>query len=104
MSLTTGGPPNIYGPWGLDGNLDSLLYPINHGILHFVGFDVLRPFVAYAPDRVTREEREEALIAFRSHLLTIESAAPIPYPPLEAYDEGFQMKREHRSSERSTYS
>ncbi|HEV2678568.1 MAG TPA: NAD(P)H-dependent oxidoreductase, partial [Aliidongia sp.] len=49
LSLTTGGRESMYGPDGLNGDLTALLYPIHHGILRFVGFDVLPPFVAWEP-------------------------------------------------------
>lgn len=38
---TTGGTPAIYGKTGLIGDLEQLLFPIHHGILYFLGFDVL---------------------------------------------------------------
>ena len=44
LSLTTVGAATNFSPAGLSGHLDSLLFQINHGILHFVGFDVLPPF------------------------------------------------------------
>ena len=98
LSLTTGGPSNFYGRWGLDGDLDSLLYPISHGILHFVGFDVLPPFVAYAPDQASPEDRREVLANFHARLLCLQSSATIPYPALDSYDERFQLKPEYRAS------
>ena len=41
LSVTTGGPESIYRSDGLNGDIREILFPINHGILHFVGFDVL---------------------------------------------------------------
>jgi NAD(P)H dehydrogenase (quinone) len=66
LSLTTGGPRSIYSPTGLSGDSDTLLYPINHGIFRFVGFDVLPPFVAWGPARVGEERRRAYLDAYRA--------------------------------------
>ena len=46
LSLTTGGKRTGFSLLGIHGNLDMLLYPINHAMLYFVGFDVLPPFAA----------------------------------------------------------
>jgi putative NADPH-quinone reductase len=61
LSLTTGSHPTIYSPRCLNGDIDAILFPIQHGMLYFVGFDVLPPFVAYSVARRTQEQREKAL-------------------------------------------
>jgi NAD(P)H dehydrogenase (quinone) len=92
LSLTTGGPPTIYSPRGLNGDIDTLLFPIQHGMLSFVGFDVLSPFVAYAVARSSQEQRQELLRVYSDKLKNWQTAAPIPFPPLEHYDETMQLK------------
>ena len=57
LSLTTGGAEPMYSPTGLDGDINTILFPINHGILRFVGFDVLPPFIAWGVSRVEDERR-----------------------------------------------
>ncbi|WP_210214002.1 MULTISPECIES: NAD(P)H-dependent oxidoreductase [unclassified Mesorhizobium] len=37
-SVTIGGPPPIYSDRGLNGPIGAILFPINHGMLYFVGF------------------------------------------------------------------
>jgi NAD(P)H dehydrogenase (quinone) len=76
----------------LNGDINCLLYPINHGILHFVGFDVLPPFIAYACARVGKERREQYLREYEARLRTWHITAPIPYHPLDDYDETNQLK------------
>lgn len=49
LALTTGGPESIYQPDGLNGDIHQILYPINHGILRFTGFDVLPSFIVWGP-------------------------------------------------------
>jgi NAD(P)H dehydrogenase (quinone) len=92
LSLTTGGPETIYSETGLNGHIDALLYPLNHGILRFVGFDVLPPFVAWAPTRVSDEDRRRMLDAYRARLLDWERATPIAYPRLADHDETLRRK------------
>ena len=69
-----------------------LLFPIQHGMLNFLGFDVLPPFVAYGVSRGTQEQREEYLRAYAERLKNWQTAKPIPFPTLEQYDETFQLK------------
>ena len=72
---------DLTSPRGLNGDLDSILFPINHGILHFVGFDALPPFVAWAVARSTPEQRQEYLKCFEERLRDWQSATPIAYIP-----------------------
>ena len=94
LSLTTGGPPTLYSPRGLNGDIEALLYPINHGILHFVGFDVLPPFIAYAVARSSPEQRAGYLRAFTERMRHWHDTPAIVYPPLGHYDDSFQLKNE----------
>ena len=92
VSLTTGGGPTIYSPRGLNGEMDALLFPIQHGMLYFLGFDVLPPFVAWSVARSTQEEREEYLRLYAERLRNWHLSETIAFPPLEEYDETFQRK------------
>jgi NAD(P)H dehydrogenase (quinone) len=79
LAFTTGGPPASYVPGGRNGDLDELLRHIQYGMLHFVGIDVLPPFVAYGAARVGPEQRAAYLAAYRERLLTLEATAPIEF-------------------------
>ncbi len=92
LSLTTGGGPTIYSPQGLNGEMDSLLFPIQHGMLYFLGFDVLPPFVAWSVARSSQEQREEYLRCYAERLRNWQTSNTIPFPSLEEYDETFQRK------------
>ncbi len=95
LSLTTGGPATAYGPDGLNGDIEMILYPINHGILRYVGFDVLPPFIAWGPARADDEGRARYLDAYRDRLIGLETTAPIDYPPLSAFEPGtWRLKRD----------
>ena len=95
LSLTTGGPQSIYSPTGLNGSMADILYPVNHGILRFTGFEVLPPFIAWAAAHVEDSARKQYLDAYEVRLETLETTAPIAYPPLAAYDpQTYQLKSE----------
>lgn len=93
LSLTTGGGPAIFAPDGLSGPIDQILWPIQHGMLYFVGMDVLPPFIAWGPARAGDERRREYLAEYRQRLLTLDSTPAIPFPKLADYDDQLRLKR-----------
>ena len=96
LSLTTGSPPTAYSKDGLHGEIDMLLYHVNHGTLRFTGFDVLPPFVAWGPSRVTDEVRQGYLAQYEERLRSLETTPPLAYPSVYDYDpETFGLKPEH---------
>ena len=92
LSLTTGGGPTIYSPRGLNGEMDTLLFPIQHGMFYFLGFDVLPPFVAWSVARSSQDQRGEYLRAYAERLREWQTSKTIAFPLLEEYDETFQRK------------
>lgn len=68
LTFTTGGPAVAYGETGKNGNLDTILYPIQHGMFYFVGMQVLPYFVSYSPARTTDEERKMELVRYKIFL------------------------------------
>lgn len=93
LSLTTGGPEQVYGPDGLNGDIEKILYPINHGILAFTGFRVLRPSIAWSAARVTPEQRMAYLDAHAQRMRELWTDDFIAYPPLSAFDERYVLRR-----------
>ncbi|MFJ7626829.1 NAD(P)H-dependent oxidoreductase [Streptomyces sp. NPDC097595] len=79
LSVTVGGLESHYAPRGINGPIDDLLFPIQHGILHYPGLEVLPPFVLYGTDRMTETDYPEAAKAWQERLLTLETTAPVPY-------------------------
>ncbi len=75
--LTTGGPEAAYGPSGRNGNLETILYHINHGMLYFVGMQTLPPFVGFSPARITEEERKALIEKYKLFLQNIDNHKPI---------------------------
>jgi NAD(P)H dehydrogenase (quinone) len=92
LALTTGGGETMYSQEGLNGHMEQILYPINHGILYFVGFDVLPPFVAYSVSRVSTERRQAYLEEYKYRLITLNETPKLVFPKLSDYNETFQLK------------
>jgi NAD(P)H dehydrogenase (quinone) len=60
LIVTAGGWEEHYAARGVNGQIDELLFPINHGILYYPGYDVLPPFVLYRVDRFDEAGFEDA--------------------------------------------
>jgi NAD(P)H dehydrogenase (quinone) len=95
-ALTVGGPAPMYSERGLNGPLDQILFPINHGMLYFTGFTVIEPFVVHAPARIGEAERAEHLRRYRQRVLGLETAPTIAYPRLQDYDERYVLRSSGR--------
>jgi NAD(P)H dehydrogenase (quinone) len=79
LAFTTGAPAVSYVPGGRNGDLHELLYHVQYGQLHFIGMDVLPPFVAYGASRAPEEVRAQYLADYRARLMAIEETAPIDF-------------------------
>ncbi|MCX8282075.1 NAD(P)H-dependent oxidoreductase [Phyllobacterium sp. 0TCS1.6C] len=79
LIVTTGGWEEHYSARGINGPIDDLLFPINHGILYYPGYDVLPPFVAYRVDRLDAEGFEAVASALRDRMRSLETTEPIPF-------------------------
>ncbi|MET8505218.1 NAD(P)H-dependent oxidoreductase [Streptomyces sp. NPDC004787] len=91
---TTGGRESNYTARGVNGPMDDLLFPVNHGLLWFTGFQVLPPFVAHRAVDLTEERFAEIADRYRERLAGIETAEPLPYRPERGgdYDAGLQLR------------
>jgi len=77
LCLTTGGVEEAYVKTGQHGDIHAMLRPVQHGVLEFVGFDVLAPQIHFGAARATPEQREKWLAQYALRLRTIASEAPI---------------------------
>jgi NAD(P)H dehydrogenase (quinone) len=87
-SVTIGGGEAAYSDQGAYGPLTNVLYPIHRGILGFVGFSVVEPFVAFAPGSMTVEERIGELDRYAARTCALESAPLVPQPRSDDHDRG----------------
>jgi len=79
LIVAAGGWEEHYAPRGINGPMDDLLFPINHGILYYPGYNVLPPFVTYSTDRFSEMQFESAAESLRDRMRTLETTRPIPY-------------------------
>lgn len=77
--VTTGGWASHYGARGINGPLQDILFPIQHGILHYPGFDVLPPFVVHRTSRVDETGYGILCAELAQRLDTLWSTPPIPF-------------------------
>jgi NAD(P)H dehydrogenase (quinone) len=79
LIVTAGGWQEHYAARGVNGPIDDLLFPINHGVLYYPGYDVLPPFVTYSADRINEEGFDTAAQDLRARMRALEKTSPIPY-------------------------
>jgi NAD(P)H dehydrogenase (quinone) len=84
LIVTTGGWESHYGPRGINGPMDDVLFPIQHGILYYPGFDVLPPFVIHRTSRIDEARFSKICDALGKRLDDLEKATPIPFCPQNA--------------------
>ncbi len=78
--LTAGGRELHYSPRGVNGYLEDLLWPIQHGILFYPGMYPLPPFTAFEVNpRTAPEAFEQIKAAYKERLLTLETTPVIQY-------------------------
>ncbi|MBM7171111.1 NAD(P)H-dependent oxidoreductase [Streptomyces sp. G44] len=68
-----------FGPRGIHGQLDEVLFPLLHGTFWYTGMAALPPFVVYGADRLTREGYARSADALRERLRTLDTTAPLPF-------------------------
>jgi NAD(P)H dehydrogenase (quinone) len=79
LLVTAGGWPEHYGPRAINGPIDDLLFPINHGTLYYPGFDVLPPHVIYSTTNMDDDRFETEAARLRTRMRSLEIEAPIAY-------------------------
>ncbi|MFC5475246.1 NAD(P)H-dependent oxidoreductase [Paraherbaspirillum soli] len=88
LIVTAGGWESHYSPRGINGPMDDVLFPIQHGILYYPGFDVLPPFVIYRTSRIDEAGFSRIRDALGQRLDDLWNTTPIPFRPQNggAYD------------------
>lgn len=97
VAMTVGGRMSHYGPRGVNGTIDDLLWPINHGLLFYPGLTVVPPAVFYEVNRATPDAVENMAQAYIRRLLDIAVTEPIAFRSQNGgdYDELQVLKPEH---------
>ncbi|MFQ5634584.1 MAG: NAD(P)H-dependent oxidoreductase [Gammaproteobacteria bacterium] len=92
LAFTTGAPASTFAPDGRNGDLERVLWPLHAGVLALCGFDVLRPFVGWAPAWIGDEARQRLLERYAERLHGIGQDEPLVFHRLEDYDEQSRLK------------
>jgi NAD(P)H dehydrogenase (quinone) len=77
LSVTVGGPEVDYGPRGINGPLEQLLFHLTHGTLFFAGFDVMPIYAVYDVGRL--RDASEATRGLAARLAGLFTDAPTPF-------------------------
>ncbi len=78
VSVLTGGPAADYGPRGINGPLEQLLFPLTHGALFYPGMDVLPLHAVYGAAHIaTADEVADVTAAWRGR---VERLLKTPHP------------------------
>uniref|UniRef100_A0A5F8GK97 Flavodoxin-like fold domain-containing protein n=1 Tax=Monodelphis domestica TaxID=13616 RepID=A0A5F8GK97_MONDO len=77
LSFTTGGTAEKYFQKELRGDIKYILWPLQHGVLHFCGFQILRPQINFAPEHASESKRKEMVASWARRLETIWDEKPI---------------------------
>uniref|UniRef100_UPI00358F0B0A ribosyldihydronicotinamide dehydrogenase [quinone]-like n=1 Tax=Myxine glutinosa TaxID=7769 RepID=UPI00358F0B0A len=96
LSFATRAPGSMFLPTGIDGDTNVLLWGIQHGILHFCGFQVPVPHISYGPALVSNEARVSMLADWTRRLETLWDEKPLRLLSEDKFDMtiGFAMKPE----------
>ena len=84
--VTAGGWQSHYSPRGINGPIDDVLFPIQHGMLYYPGFDVLPPFVIYRTGKMNDVRFDETRAALGRRLDELWTTQPIPFRRQNAGD------------------
>lgn len=86
LIVTTGGWESHYSARGINGDIDDILFPIQHGMLHYPGFDVLPPLVIYRAGKTDAARYAELRQQLIRRLDNLWQTTPLPYRKQNAGD------------------
>uniref|UniRef100_A0A3B4Y6Q7 NAD(P)H dehydrogenase, quinone 1 n=1 Tax=Seriola lalandi dorsalis TaxID=1841481 RepID=A0A3B4Y6Q7_SERLL len=96
LSFTTGSHESMFSATGINGDMNVTLWPLQNGILHYCGFQVLAPQIFWAPSHVASQARSTMLEEWRKRLPLLLGEEPLTFTPMDCFDveKGFQLKPE----------
>ncbi|KAI3377287.1 hypothetical protein L3Q82_008488 [Scortum barcoo] len=90
LSFTTGAIQTMFRPDGINGDINVTLWPLQNGILHFCGFQVLAPQIFWSPAHCPPAVRTAMLDGWRARLKGLLAEKPLTFAPCELFDLSFQ--------------
>uniref|UniRef100_A0A673XC75 Ribosyldihydronicotinamide dehydrogenase [quinone] n=1 Tax=Salmo trutta TaxID=8032 RepID=A0A673XC75_SALTR len=96
LSFTTGSHESMFSANGINGDMNVTLWPLQNGILHYCGFQVLAPQIFWPPPHIPSESRCSMLEAWRTRLEGLLGETPLYFTPSDSFDggRGFQLKED----------
>ncbi|HCI4637565.1 TPA: NAD(P)H-dependent oxidoreductase [Klebsiella quasipneumoniae subsp. quasipneumoniae] len=79
LIVTAGGWAEHYSSRGINGPIDDILFPIQHGMLFYPGFEVLPPLVFYRTDKTDAGQFANQCATLAGRLDTLWQTEPIPF-------------------------
>ncbi|WP_277211275.1 NAD(P)H-dependent oxidoreductase [Isoptericola croceus] len=93
---TAGDRAEAFGPRGVNGHIDDLLFPINHGIFWYTGIEPLPPLTLLGVDSPVWAGIEDARAQVRKRFENLATDEPLPYRRLlDDYDAERRLLDEH---------
>jgi NAD(P)H dehydrogenase (quinone) len=94
--VTAGAPAASMGPRGVSGEINEVLFPLQHGTFWYSGMSVLPPVVVYGADRVPDDAYELSAKELRARLGSLGEEEPLPFRYQNGgdYDEGLVLRPE----------
>lgn len=94
---SVGARESSFGPRGIHGWVDEVLFPMLHGTLYYTGMAPLPPLVVYGADRMSDAGFACAVEELRRRLKALATDEPLPYRPEGGgdYDDGLTLRPEH---------
>lgn len=77
--VTAGARESSLGPRGINGELNDMLFPLQHGTLWYTGISVVPPLLVHGADRATDGDFALHAKRLRERLDSLATADPIPF-------------------------
>lgn len=76
---TIGARESSFGPRGIHGHLEEVLFPLHHGVFWYTGMEALPPLAVYGADRADESEAARVAGRLRQRLAGLACDAPLPF-------------------------
>ncbi|WP_031467356.1 NAD(P)H-dependent oxidoreductase [Sciscionella sediminilitoris] len=92
--VTVGAPESALGPRAIDGDMNDVLFPVQHGFFWYTGMRPLDPFVVPGSDRIDQAGFERHAGRLRARMRALPTAEPIAFRHQDGgdYDERFVLR------------
>lgn len=92
--VTVGAPEIAIGPRGIHGDMNDVLFPLQHGTLWYSGMSVVPPLVVAGADHTSAAEYEESAAKLRDRLRSLPASTPLPFRHEDGgdYDENLVLR------------